>query len=189
MKKLTLASLVLAGISTAVFAAPKDGDTDTASATLKWSAEMPIVADGEWMTITGQGGKAALDNGALTINNDGTFDSEPIVMEIRSFDANTGTIGELLEVGKSTGVTVGTLRYAVERTHFESDKGTDLSGVSGQLKEGTLGPVDSAGKETVATVTSWTIHNANGESFPTLTGGENVTAEAVIRVDASYITN
>ena len=189
MKKLTLASLILASVSTAVFATPKDGDTDTASATLKWSAEMPIVANGEWMTITGQGGKAALDDGALIINNDGTFDSEPIVMEIRSFDASTGTIGDLLKVGEPTGVTVGTLRYAVERTSFQSDKGTDLSGVSGQLKEGTLGPVDSSGTETTATVTSWTIHNANGESFPTLTGGENVVAEAVIRVDASYIEN
>lgn len=184
MKKLTLASLIMATMSAGAFAAdPVDGSTDAATAGLKWSATSPIVVDGQWMTLTGQGGVGSLVDGVLNIHNDGTFDSDEIVLEVRNYNADTDVIGDLFDAATNN----ASLHYSVEQVNFNADRGTDVSGVIGQVKEATFGVVDSVGVDNDANVTSWSIANANGEALPTLVGGEEVTAEAVIRVDATYV--
>ena len=185
MKKLTLASLIMATMSAGAFAAtaPAAGDTDAATAGLKWSATLPIVVDGQWMTLTGQGGTGSLVDGVLNINNDGTFSSDEIVLEVRNYDEETGATGDLFDTKTNS----AKLHYSVEQVNFNADRGTDVSGVIGKVKEAPFGVVDGVGVDNDANVTSWLIANANGEALPTLVGGEKVTAEAVIRVDATYI--
>lgn len=192
MKKLTLATMILATMSSSVFAADtiEVGDTDTTTATLTWQARVPVIATGKWMTITGENGTGALE-AALKIANDGTFNSDPIKVEVRSYDADTGDVGELLVVDGS-GATSGTpyldgLTYSISTTSFVADKGTDVSALQGQLREETMGIVGYAGVKSQLAKTSWTIENGLGEVLPPLLAGETLKAQAVLRVDATYM--
>ncbi|HIF9373439.1 TPA: hypothetical protein ACX6RV_001292 [Photobacterium damselae] len=201
MKKLTLASLVLATMSTGVFAAPVSGSSDTTSATLTWKADVPTVVPGQWVTFTGEGA-GALADGNLQIEPTGAFTSTAVKVELRDYDASTGEIGEGVVVGTAGTVSGGTpsaINYVIEEpTITSSDVSHDLSSVKAQIKEttGNIGTlkaddvVSYGAKYSVTTAngwaTSWTINNAPGTGITNLTAGEEITATAIIRADIEF---
>ncbi|HIF9137619.1 TPA: hypothetical protein ACX6PJ_001577 [Photobacterium damselae] len=201
MKKLTLASLILAAMSTSVFAAPVSGSSDTTSATLTWKADVPTVVPGQWVTFTGEGGGAIAD-GTLKIEPTGSFTSSAVKIELRDYNADTGVVGEGLVIGTTGTASSGTptsINYVIDEPTFtSSDAAHDLSSVKAQIME-TSGNVASIvgvvsygdkyavdPKEANGWATSWTIQNAPGTGITSLTAGEEIKATTIIRADVGF---
>lgn len=196
MKKTMLSVAVLTGLfAFGASANPSAGDIDTTSATLSWEAKVPTVVNGEWITITGQNGGALADAG-LTINPDGSFTSENVLVEVRYYDSDTNEVGLPVVVGTesaaSSGVAPESITYRVDVPTFTSDKGVDLSNVDVSVyKDGSVVKANSALKSTDkdAWKTEWKIANAPGTGMGNVVAGDVVTATTVLRADVEFATH
>ncbi|NVH48434.1 hypothetical protein [Photobacterium damselae] len=197
MKKLTLASLILATMSTGAFAAISGATgTDTTSATLTWKADVPTVVPGQWITFTGEGAGTVAD-GTLKIEPTGAFSSSAVKLELREYNSDTGVVGEGLD---TTASVIKSINYVVEEpTLTSSDATHDLSSVKAQIMEtsGNIGTslpantVVSYGDKYLVDnangwATSWTIQNAPGTGITGLTAGEEIKATSIIRADVDF---
>lgn len=173
---------------------PSAGDIDTTSATLTWEAKVPTVVNGEWITITGQNGGALTDAG-LTINPDGSFTSENVLVEVRYYDSDTNEVGLPVVVGTesatSSGVAPESITYRVDVPTFTSEKGVDLSNVDVSVfKDGSPAATNASLKSTAADAwkTEWKIANAPGTGMSNVTAGDVITATTVLRADVEFAT-
>ncbi|PQJ71372.1 hypothetical protein BTO01_08845 [Vibrio jasicida] len=196
MKKTMLSVAVLTGLFAfgASAADPAAGDIDTTSATLTWEAKVPTVVSGEWITITGQNG-GALANAGLTINPDGSFSSENVLVEVRYYNSDTLEVGQPVVVGTETaagsGVAPGSITYRVDVPSFTSEKNADLSNVDVSVyKDGAPVATNSALTSTAtdAWKTEWKITNAPGTGMGNVIAGDVVTATTVLRADVEFAT-
>ncbi|CAH1528297.1 conserved exported hypothetical protein [Vibrio owensii] len=194
MKKTMLSVAVLTGLFSfgASAADPAAGDIDTTSATLTWEAKVPTVVNGEWITITGQNGGALVDAG-LTINPDGSFTSENVLVEVRYYDSATNVVGLPVVVGTETaassGVAPESITYRVDVPAFVSEKGVDLSNVDVSVfKDDVVVATNSALKSTAADAwqTQWKIANAPGTGMSNVIAGDVITATTVLRADVEF---
>ncbi|PMO43727.1 hypothetical protein BCT11_08320 [Vibrio sp. 10N.222.52.B12] len=194
MKKTMLSVAVLTGLFAfgASAADPAAGDIDTTSATLTWEAKVPTVVKGEWVTITGQNGGALADAG-LTINPDGSFTSENVLVEVRYYDSATNEVGLPVVVGTesaaSSGVAPESITYRVDVPAFTSEKGADLSDVDVSVyKDGSPVATNAALKSTASDAwkTQWKISNAPGTGMGNVVAGDVVTATTVLRADVEF---
>ncbi|MGU3812802.1 hypothetical protein [Vibrio diabolicus] len=83
-KTALLATIVAAGMGTANIA-------NAATATAVWVGSVPSNTPDDSIVITGQGGSTGDLTGMLHANADGTFESDPVIMEAR---VNTSTTPE-----------------------------------------------------------------------------------------------
>ncbi|HIF9141180.1 TPA: hypothetical protein ACX6PU_001749 [Photobacterium damselae] len=194
MKKLTLASLILATMSTGAFAAISGATgTDTTSATLTWKADVPTVVPGQWITFTGEGAGTVAD-GTLKIEPTGAFSSSAVKLELREYNSDTGVVGEGLNFNDAP------INYVVEEpTLTSSDAAHDLSSVKAQIMETSGNIGTSLPMNTVVSygdkysvdkaegwATSWAIQNAPGTGITGLTAGEEIKATSIIRADVDF---
>ncbi|WP_045384366.1 hypothetical protein [Vibrio campbellii] len=193
MKKIILAGVVSSLLSAAAFAAPAtlaaagpiDGGKDVTSATLTWKAEVPVIVPGQWVTFTGKAGSMTLDDADLNVKADGTFKSEPIVLELHTYDADTNTPGELiaLKTDQFGGVGVDSISYQVKAPEFSSKLGTDVTKVESKiLLDGTEVEHDAAIPST-AVETTWSLE---GSDVGTMIGGDVITAQTVVIADVTF---
>lgn len=195
MKKTMLSVAVLTGLfAFGASANPSNGDIDTTSATLTWEAKVPTVVNGEWITITGQNGGALVDAG-LTINPDGSFTSEDVLVEVRYYNSETNEVGLPVVVGTesaaSSGVAPESITYRVDVPAFVSEKGVDLSNVDVSVfKDDTVVKTNSAleSKDANAWQTKWKIANAPGTGMDNVIAGDVITATTVLRADVAFAT-
>lgn len=200
MKKRILAGLVVSAIATTAFAAqpssfaPSDGEVDTTSATIKWTAEVPTIMPGQWITFTGASGRVDNLEANMTINADGTFASDPVVLEIHQWDSENETVGEPLLVGEGEVVAgdayAEKITYSVESLGFSSEKGVDLTSVRGVVSESMLGDIEVnqavVASDSNSWRTSWTVENMPLERMPTVIAGDTIEAVSVIRADVTF---
>lgn len=200
MKKNILSGLIVSAIATTAFAAqpsaptPGAGDVDTTSATIKWTAKVPTIMPGQWITFTGAGGKTDNLEASMTINADGTFASEPVVLEIHQWDSESEMVGEPLHVGEGEAVSgdvyAEKITYNLESLDFLSAKGVDLTSVRGVVSEGTLGDfevnqsVEATDSESWRT--SWSVENMPLERLPAVIAGDTIEAISVVRADVAF---
>ncbi|ELU8564351.1 hypothetical protein [Vibrio parahaemolyticus] len=81
-KTALLATIVAAGMGTASI-------VNAATATAVWTGLVPSNTPDDELVITGQGGSTGDLSGMIIANADGTFESDPVVMEARANDAAT----------------------------------------------------------------------------------------------------
>ncbi|MGR5366454.1 hypothetical protein [Photobacterium damselae] len=203
-KTIIAASVILSTFSAGSFAATSGAVSglDTTSATLEWNAKVPTVVAGKWITFTGEA-KGTIAKGSLNIEPTGAFTSSPVKVELREYDAATGTVGEGLQTGVAGTLTGGTpkeINYVIEKVGFSSDDAThDLSMIKGQVLE-TSGNINAATtpnsvislntkykvEKPEGWMTSWAVQNGPGEGINSLTAGEEIKATAIIRADVDF---
>ncbi|CAK6716409.1 conserved exported hypothetical protein [Vibrio harveyi] len=200
MKKSILSTLIISAFTTTAFAAsqagsaPDAGDVDTTSATIKWTAKVPTLMPGQWITFTGAGGKTDNLEANMTINADGTFASEPVVLEIRQWDSENEAVGEPLQVGGESAVAgdvyAEKITYNLESLDFSSAKGVDLTSVRGVVSEASLGQFEvnqsREANESDGWRTSWSVENMSLERLPKVIAGDTIEAISVVRADVAF---
>lgn len=188
-----LSAAVLTGLfAFGASANPASGDIDDTSATLTWEAKVPTVVTGEWITITGENGKA-LTNAGLTIDADGSFTSDAVTVEVRYWDSETGVAGEPVVVGTETaassGVVPSSITYRVDSPSFSSEKGTDLSTVDVSIfKDDKVVAPNTALVETADSSwqTRWKLASAPGKGISNVVAGDVITATTILRADVAF---
>lgn len=200
MKKIVYVGALFGVMSFGSFAAevnpgPADGDVDTTSAEIHWTAKIPTVVPGAWVTITGGDG-GDIREGVLNVNNDGSFTSDEIPLEIHSYDAETGQVGAPLALN-SAGAAPGSIipasiTYQAEDVSFSSEKGIDTTGASAKLSETSIiqSAITPGGvyqlTDDAAWKTTWKVENRVGGEIPTVIAGDKITATTVVRADVAF---
>ncbi|GAM71216.1 hypothetical protein JCM19236_5864 [Vibrio sp. JCM 19236] len=181
--------------------APEAGDTDAATAGVKWISELPTIMAGKWITFTGENG-APLKSGKFSIESDGSFKTEQgVALEVHYYDSDTAEVGELIKVVGDSSATVGVseVQYTIGDVSFESEKGADVSKVKAIIKQGpnpstaqivspniandysALGlDKESAGQ------TFWNITSGTSDVFTERVPGDKITASALVTVDVEF---
>ncbi|MFH0267033.1 MULTISPECIES: hypothetical protein [Pseudomonadati] len=192
---------VMSLLSQAAFAVgvdglPESGDIDTTSAEINWVANIPTVVSGNWITMTGSDG-GSVKEGVLSVANDGSFESDNVVLEIRQYDADSGQIGGPVEVNPSEAtpgsIVPSKITYQVEPVSFSSEKGVDTTGVVAAVweKEALMQEIDPGAEydEQVGLKgwqTVWSISNKPGGELPLVIAGDKITATTVVRADVEF---
>ncbi|TOG87540.1 hypothetical protein [Vibrio parahaemolyticus] len=171
---------------------PNTGDVDQTVATLTWKAKVPTVLSGKWITFTGEGSGLVKD-GTISLKGNGDYASNPVKLELHWYDSDQGIVGPLFHIGDDIngsaptggGVVSKTLKYQVTPAQFSSSFGADLSTMKGILETRIGGgssplmiadpaaPIDASAMTDPA-ITEWSIRNAPGEGFKSITAGDEL---------------
>ncbi|WCE32215.1 hypothetical protein [Vibrio sp. SCSIO 43137] len=179
-----------------VFAAgPAANTVDTANVTLTWEATIPTVVNGKWITITGEGGESIASVG-LNLKANGSFESDPVKVEVRYWDEATSKATTPVMVGTETasgsGVAPQSINYRVSAPAFVSQKGVDLSRVDVFiLKNDRVIRPNMVKKETdpaTAWQSTWKIRNGFGGAMTNVIAGDVITATSILRIDVPFVT-
>lgn len=193
MKKIIVSAAITSLFSlSAVAADPAPGTVDSTSATIEWTADIPVIVPGQYITLTGAN-RGPVKAGALDINADGTFSSSPIALEVRYYDEESDTVGDGVLVGENTAggaSNAESITYSVNSVAFTSAQNIDLSATTAQIFMNDVA-VDSNKDLTASGAeswkTNWKIQNGIGSSIQDVVAGDTVTATTVVFAEVSFV--
>lgn len=193
MKKIIVSAAITSLFSlSAVAADPTPGTVDSTSATIEWTADIPVIVPGQYITLTGAN-RGPVKAGVLDINADGTFSSSPIALEVRYYDEESDTVGDGVLVGENTAggaSNAESITYSVNSVAFTSAQNIDLSATTAQIFMNDVA-VDSnkdlAASGAESWKTNWKIQNGIGSSIQDVVAGDTVTATTVVFAEVSFV--
>ncbi|AQS38031.1 hypothetical protein Sps_02883 [Shewanella psychrophila] len=193
MKNIIVSAAITSLFSlSAVAADPTPGTVDSTSATIEWTADIPVVVPGQYITLTGAD-RGPVKSGVLDIKADGTFTSTPVALEVRYYDEESDTVGGGVLVGENTAdgaSNADSITYSVNSVAFTSAQNIDLSATTAQIFMNDVAVDSNKDLEAPSTEswkTNWKIQNGVGSSIQDVVAGDTVTATTVVFAEVSFV--